>query len=181
MLAEHFIYRHGHGIGQIQTPQALPHGDPDAGVQMFPEQIFRQSGGLFAEHDVHRHGIGYLRIGTGCLGGEIVHGGVGIACIEIGQIFVIGDVQQMPVVQACPLQLPVVNGKSHGFDDVQGSTGGGTGTGDVPGVLGNLRFVKYNIDKRGQNNTSFLHVRKHYSARDAVWQVSPAKKCAPYQ
>ena len=145
VLAEHFVHGDCHGVGQIQTAQVFPHGDAHTGVQMFPEEAFRQSGGLLAEHDVHRQRIGNFRVSPGSFCCKIVHSRPRIADKEIVQIFVIGDVQQMPVVKTCTLELSVVDGKAHGLDDMKGRTGSRTGSGDVAGVRGNLRFVENNI------------------------------------
>ena len=114
---------------------------------MLLQQAFRQARILPAEHQIGAVRVLHIRIAAGGLGGE-KEAGAAVFGGEILPVVVIGDVQQMPVIQPGPLELAVVHGEAHGADQVQPCAGGGAGAGDVAGVLGDLRFQKYNVQGR---------------------------------
>ena len=66
---------------------------------------------------------------------------------KIVKIFVIGNVEQVPVVQTGAFELAVVDFKSQRFHQMQRSACGGAGTRDVAGVLRNLRLDQYDIQQ----------------------------------
>ena len=49
----------------------------------------------------------------------------------------------MPVIQACPFELFIVDGKAHGADQMKPGAGGGAGY--ISGVLGDFRLYHYNV------------------------------------
>lgn len=104
------------------------------------DELFGQSARLPAEHQKDRGGVGDLGIGEGRLGGEIVDLGARVLRGEVREVFVVGDVQLMPVVQARALQLAVVDGKAERFDEMKRRAGCGAGARDVAGILWDLGF-----------------------------------------
>ena len=53
----------------------------------------------------------------------------------------------MPVIKAGTFELFVVNMKAHRFNKVEPCTGCGAGSGNVSGVLRNLRFNENNVER----------------------------------
>ena len=92
-------------------------------------------------------------MGAGPLGGEVEEGAA-VFLKKVGKGSVIGDIQQVPVVQPRPFQLAVVNGEAHGADEVEPGAGDGAGAGDVAGVLGDLRLDENEVE--GGHGTASL-------------------------
>jgi hypothetical protein len=68
-----------------------------------------------------------------------------IAGEEIIQAGINGEVHHGPVIQAGASDSLLADVKAQGLDEVQTAPGGGAGAGDIPAVLGDLRFYQYNI------------------------------------
>jgi hypothetical protein len=68
-----------------------------------------------------------------------------IAGEEIIQAGINGEIHHGPVIQAGAFDSPLTDVEAQGLDEVQAAPGGGAGAGDIPAVLGNLRFYQYNI------------------------------------
>ena len=77
---------------------------------------------------------------------EIVDLGARVLRGEVREVFVVGDVQFMPVIQPRALQLAVVDGKAERFDEMKRRAGCGAGARDVAGVLRDLRFEQDDVD-----------------------------------
>jgi hypothetical protein len=86
---------------------------------------------------------------------------------KVGEALVIGDAQQMPVIQPRTLELGIGGGEAHGFHQMQVCAGGGAGAGDVAGVLGDLRFDKNDVQHVEKDLSSGVHIRGAYRA---YWQ-----------
>ena len=63
-----------------------------------------------------------------------------VFCKKFVERVIIGDVEQMPVIETGALKLFVVDLKAHGAHKVQPCARGGAGARDVAGVLGDLRL-----------------------------------------
>ena len=144
-LAQDFIGTDGDGIGEIETACLADHRQPDAAVGVGIEQQFRQTDGFLAEDEVAVVGIGYIGIGVLCLCGKIVKLSARVLLKKIVERGILGDVEQIPVIQPGTFELFVVDLKAHRFDQVQTGAGSGAGAGDVAGILGNLRLHQYDI------------------------------------
>ena len=76
-----------------------------------------------------------------------------MAAEEVFQILVVRNLHQVPVVQAAALHVPpdgaLGDVEAQGADQMEAGAGGGAGAGDVPAVLGNLRFHQYDVQHRG--------------------------------
>ena len=136
---------HCHGIGQVQGPGLRDHGKLNAVLGVGVEKLLRQALCFLAEEEIALVVIGNLSIAAGRLGGKQPHLANLVFCKEIGQIFIDPDVQQMPVVQTRPFQLPIGNIKAQGLNQVEPAARSGAGSGDVPGILGDLRLHKDDV------------------------------------
>ena len=61
---------------------------------------------------------------------------------KIVKVIIVGNVEAMPVIKTCSLQLSVINLKAHGTYYVKSTAGRCAGTSDITCVLGYLGFVK---------------------------------------
>ena len=111
---------------------------------------FRQSTGFFAKDEVGRDRVADLGTAVPRHSGKAVKCRIWMAVKKVLQTVVIGDVEQVPVVQPCALELFVISGKAERTDEVQGGAGGCACAGDIARILGNFRFV--------QNNANAVHV-----------------------
>ena len=87
---------------------------------------------------------GAVFMNAGAFGGE-EEKRAGVLSQKVVKVFIIGDVQKMPIIQARALQLAVVDAKTQRLHQVQARAGGGTGAGNVSGVLRDLRLHQYNV------------------------------------
>ena len=146
-LPQRLIDRNGHSIAQIQTSGFLTHRDAHTFFVMGIQKIFGKTFGLLAEEQVATVGEACFCIAPGCFCGktpkffDIVFGE------EVIQIVIDSHIYQMPVVQSCPADSLLGNVKTQRADQMQHSAGGGAGAGNVAAVLGDLRFMQYNIEQ----------------------------------
>jgi hypothetical protein len=71
--------------------------------------------------------------------------------VKIGLVykkFVDPDIDQPPIIQACPFDSFIGNIKPQGLDQVQYAAGGGAGSGDIAGVHRDLRLYHYDVQHR---------------------------------
>ena len=94
------------------------------------------------------------------LGGKVKKAPVPVFFKKIVKIFIIGNVQQMPVIKPCAFQLFVVNVKAHRLNKVEPCARCGAGARNVSGVLGNLRLNKDNIKR-----SHFCHIFSIYQLK----------------
>jgi hypothetical protein len=110
------------------------------------ERPFREAGGFFPKEE----GIaGYgpdLRIGTVSLGGEQI----AVPDVELFQKFPgvrdVSDSDKLPVIQAGPSQISVVQRETGPPDDNQLQLCSGAETGDIAGILWDLRFDQDDVE-----------------------------------
>ena len=67
---------------------------------------------------------------------------------KVLQTVVIGNVQKMPVIQSGPADSLLRDVEPQGAHQVEPAAGGGAGAGDIPAVLGDLRFDQDNVQHR---------------------------------
>ena len=103
------------------------------------QKRLRQSGGFPAKKQIIAIVIADIAVAPGRLGGVEPHGNLPVPGKKILQRIINLHVQQIPVVKAGPTERLVGDLKSQRADQVQGGTGGGAGSGDVAGILVNLR------------------------------------------
>ena len=78
-------------------------------------------------------------------GGKIIEIAVFVSLKEIVKIAVIGDVEQVPIIQPRPLHGPVADVEPQRAHQMQPTAGGSTGPGNVPGVHRDLWFHQNDI------------------------------------
>ena len=154
ILAQGLVDAHRHGVAEVQAPGLGAHGQADAAVsEPLPEGLGKPGGLLAEEEPAVRRKPG-LRVGPGGLGGgkPEVPGGLGMAAEQVLQVFVVENLHQVPVVQAAALHVPpdgvLGDVEAQGAHQMEAGPGGGAGAGDVPAVLGNLRFHQYDVQHR---------------------------------
>ena len=64
---------------------------------------------LFSEHQKYVVGVGYVGIYMPPLGGGVIKHAAGISGKKIICVFIISDVEQMPIIQSGALELTVVD------------------------------------------------------------------------
>ena len=146
-LPQRLVDRDGYGVAQIQTSCFLPHGDADTVVQVRFQEIFRKTLGLFAEKQIAIVGESNLCIAPGCFCGKTPKFLDIVLGEKVFQVIIDSDIHKVPIVQACPADSLLRNVKTQRADQVQPRAGGGAGAGDVAAILGDLRFVQYNIEQ----------------------------------
>ena len=113
---------------------------------MLDEQRFRQTAGLFAEHQVVAVAVFHLMIGVRRLCCRIEVAAVRIFLKKFIQIFIHTHIEQMPVVQTGTLHALIVDSKAERLDQMQHTTCRRTGAGNVAGVLRDLRLDQNNVE-----------------------------------
>ena len=146
-LPQSFVDCDGYGIAQIQASCFFPHGNTHTAAKIRVQKIFRKTLSLFAKQQVAVIGKFCVGITLGCFGGktpeffDIVFGK------EVFQVVIDPHIHKMPVVQSCPADSFFGNVKTQRADQMQTCAGGGTSAGNVAAVLGDLRFMQYDIEQ----------------------------------
>ena len=145
-LTENFIYTDGSGVGEIQTAKMFAHRNTHTAFQILTEKILGKTAGLFSEKEEYGSFIPNVGVTARSFRSEAIEIAAGIFVKEIFQIFIICNIELMPVVEPGAFELAVVNGKPHRFDDMQCGAGSGTGARDIAGVLRNFRLMQNDVD-----------------------------------
>ena len=145
-LTEDLVHGDCRGVGKIQTAKTGEHGDADRIVVMIFQKLFGKPCGLFAEDEIDGLGIFDLGVVFCRLGGKEVKGIVFMLLHKIGKIFVIGNVEFIPIIKSCALELGFGGSEAHRLDQVQSRACGGAGARDIACVLGDLGFNEYNVN-----------------------------------
>ena len=136
-LAQDFVHSDSYRVGQIQTACLRYHRQADASVEICLEQVFGQACGLLAKEKVCVVGIIHLGVDVGRFGGEKVVLAV-VFLHEIGKIIIICNVEQVPVIEPCALELGIVYGKAHRAYQMKPRSRCGAGASDIACILRNL-------------------------------------------
>lgn len=130
---------HGDGIAEIQAPRLLPHGDADAAFVVCVQKFLGQTLRFTAEKEEAAVVVVRLGIAARRFGGkqphllDVIHGK------KFRKVFINPHIDQMPVVQSRALDGAVRDVEAQRLDQMQHRAGRGTGTGDIAGVLRDLR------------------------------------------
>ena len=111
-----------------------------------------------AENEVAILRIANVGMNMAGFGGKIIEG----ACVffeEFLEIFVIGDIEKMPVIEPRTLELPVVDRKAERPDEMEPRAGCGAGARDVAGILGDFGFYQNDVERRHGSVFSKKHFR----------------------
>ena len=146
-LPQRLVDRDGYGIAQIQASCFFPHGDADAVTKMCFQKNLRKTFGLLAEKQVAIVGESNFCIAPGCFCGKTPKFFDIVLGEKVFQVIIDSDIYKVPIVKSCPANSLLRNVKTQWADQVQPRAGGGAGAGDVAAILGDLRFVQYNIEQ----------------------------------
>ena len=146
-LPQRLVDRDGYGIAQIQASCFFFHRDPDTPVKVLLQKILRKALGLLAEEQVTAVRKFRFRIAPGRFGGKTPKFLDIVLRKEVFQIIIDPDIHKMPIVQSCPADSLFGNVKPQGADQMQHCAGGGTSAGNVAAVLGDLRFMQYDVEQ----------------------------------
>lgn len=139
-LAEHLVTADGDGVREIQRTRFINHRDTDAAVGVFHENVLGDTARFLAEDDVRAVGVGDITVLTARLGGEEeIFSARGLFEKVVDRV-VIGDVDEIPVVEPRALEVAVGDLKAEGSHKVEPCARSGAGAGDVARVLGDLRL-----------------------------------------
>ena len=164
-LAKDFITADGNGVREVQRPCLVDHRDADAAVGIAHEDVLGYAAGLFAEDDLGSGGIGDLAVLLPCLGGEEEILAAGGLLEEVVDRVIVGDVDEVPVVETGAFQIAVGDLEAEGLHQMQTRACGGAGAGDIAGVLRDLRLKKNDVQclmiriKRFQILSPLFHCR----------------------
>ena len=163
LLAQSLKDCHSHTVAEVQTSGLFPHGDTHTILIMLRKESLRQALGFLPEKQVAILAIVCLGIASGSLGAEQAHLLHGIPLKKILQRRVYPNIHQIPIIQPRTLHGGGRNIKAQRLDQMQYRPGGGTGTGNIPGVLRDLRLHQYNVQH------SFIHDLTGYRFHDNVY------------
>ena len=103
MLPQHFVGCDCNGVREIEAAERLTHGNADAALRMRRQNAVIEAGVLPAEDEKGLIGIGNLGVERSGLGGKvkirILRGGRGILRKKRIEIFVVIDVELVPVIE----------------------------------------------------------------------------------
>ena len=139
-LAEHLVTADGDGVREIQRTRFINHRDTDAAVGVFHENVLGDTARFLAEDDVRAVGVGDITVLTARLGGEEEILSARGLFEKVVDTVIIGDVDEIPVVEPRSFQIAVGDLKAEGSHKVQPCARSGAGAGDVARVLGDLRL-----------------------------------------
>jgi len=122
-------------------------GDPERGVGVLGEEVGIEARALLAEDE----GVAGAEVGVEVAplgdGAEEAEAGVRVFVAKVGEIEVLVEVDQMPVVDAGAPDAVLVDAEAEPPDEVQPALGGRGEARDVPRVLGDLGLHKDNMKR----------------------------------
>ena len=144
-LAEYLVAADGDGVREVQGTRITDHRDTYTAVGVFHEHVLGDAACFLAEDDVCAVGVADVGVGMTCFGGEKEV--LSALCFfkEIVDTVVVGDVDEVPVVETGSLEVAVGDLEPERSHKVEPCARSGTGAGDVAGVLRNLRLKKHDI------------------------------------
>ena len=133
-------------IREVQRPRLVDHRDPHAAVGIPHQDVLRDTARFLAEDDVRAVGVGDLAVDMPRLGGEEKVFSAFCFFKEIVDTVVVGDVDEIPVVESRAFEVAVGDLKAERTHQMQSGAGGGAGAGDVAGVLRDLGLKYHDIE-----------------------------------
>ena len=147
ILPQGFEKDDGDAVGEVERAGVgVEHGEVEPAVAVAFEELGGEAGGFASEDKIVIGSESGVSVSAGAVGfDEPEAGGRGKLLFEVGPVFPAMPGEVLPVVHARAFQLFVVELKSEGLDEVQGSVSGGTEPGDVAGVRRNLGLEKDDV------------------------------------
>lgn len=146
-LSEHFIAAYGNRVREVQRPRLVYHRYTNTSVGILHKHVLGYSACLFAEDDIRSVWVAYIGVGLASFRGkEEVFTSL---CLfkEIIDTVIVGDVDQIPVVESRSFKVAVGYLKAEGSYKVEPCSGSGAGARYVACVLGYLRLKKNDIER----------------------------------
>jgi hypothetical protein len=145
LLPNGFEQHNSHGGGQIQTARPV-HRNGEAIVPVDREQFLRKAFGFTAENKKIARLKRHIAVGTLCLGRkkEIARG-LRLCVPQIFKRVPDFDIDLLPIVEPRSLQLPVVQGKAEGLDQVENRSRSEAQPAHVARIRRDLRFNQDNV------------------------------------
>ena len=144
-LAEDLVTADGDGVREVQRTRFVDHRDTDAAVGIAHQHMLGDAARFLAEDDVRAVGVADLAVLVLCLGGKEEVFAAPRFFEKVVDRVVIGDFDEVPVVQPRALEVAVGDFEAEGLDQMEPRAGSGSGAGDVAGVLWDLRLEEYDI------------------------------------
>lgn len=144
-LAEHLVTADGDGVREVERARFIDHRDADAAVGVAHEHMLGDTARFLAEDDVGAVGVAYVAVLVTRLGGkEEVFAARGL-CEEIVDAVIVGDVDEIPVIEPGTFEVAVGDLKAEGSHKVEPCARSGTGARDIAGVLRDLRLEQHDV------------------------------------
>lgn len=137
-LAEGFEEDDGDGVREVERSDRAKRGDAKRLVGVLSEEVGVEARALFAEEE----GVAGAEVGVEVAplgdGAEEAEASSGIFVAKMGEIEVLMEVDEVPVVNAGAPDAVLVDAEAEAPDEVEAALGGRGEARDVPGVLGDL-------------------------------------------
>ena len=139
-LAQDLVAADGDGVREVEGSRFIDHRDADASVGVFHQNMLGDAARFLAEDDVRAVGVADFAVLVTRLGGkEEVFAALGLGK-EIVDRIIVGDVDEVPVVETRPLEVSVGDLKAEGSHKMEPCARRSTGARDVAGILRDLRL-----------------------------------------
>ena len=148
LLPHGLINNNGNGIGKIQASCRFEHRDANGICFMRHKNFFGDARAFLPKHDVIIFAVGHISVNMTRLCGCHPDFRIGIPFAEVLEIFIIADIQKLPVIQTCALEILILNGKAQRLNQMQDGICHCAGTRDIACVLGNFRLQQNNVHKK---------------------------------
>ena len=148
LLTHGLINNNGNGIGKIQASCRFEHRNANGICFMRHKNFFGDARAFLPKHDVIIFAVGHISVNMTRLCGCHPDFRIGILFAEVPEIFIIADIQKLPVIQTCALEIFILNGKAQRLNQMQDRICHCAGTRDIACVLGNFRLQQNNVHKK---------------------------------
>lgn len=148
LLTHGLINNNGNGIGKIQASCRFEHRNANGICFMRHKNFFGDARAFLPKHDVIIFAVGHISVNMTRLCGCHPDFRIGILFAEVPEIFIIADIQKLPVIQTCALEILILNGKAQRLNQMQDGICHCAGTRDIACVLGNFRLQQNNVHKK---------------------------------
>ena len=144
-LAEHLVAADSDGVREVEGARFIDHRDADAAVGIAHQHVLGDAARFLAENDIGAVRVAYVAVLVTRFGGkEEVFTALGL-CEEIVDAVIVGDVDEVPVIESRAFEVAVGDLEAEGSHEVESSARSGTGARDIAGVLRDLRLEQHDV------------------------------------